>query len=333
MASPANASPSVVGLAYDLMEFESRGNFGQFERCYNRACRHLSLQVDEHTRRKLRNVAFRYLRNTGHVDVYQENSQMRWCTSPATLVQRGASDFVLVGGSTASRAIRAVTGKRNISSIKSTDAGLVEEQIPFFPEMLQLSAPLRDVEWICRRSGVLLGGSYQEHFFRRLPRLDTVLRHAVQAEEAPSGFEPGWTDRFDFASCEWHVFEDPRPTDEGLFRQRFRYAAPRYVIAARRFHRLGTHKVESPEWALIAALALLRIGLPARYETRFHRLHLSRRYDRSLKLPTLMERCLRSGTLLNPSIGRDWLTYDGLTPNSVSQLTTRLPIFRIEGLQ
>lgn len=323
--------PSIVGATYDLIEFQGRGTFGQFDRAFRRACRYLSFHPNDATIGKLRSVALHYLRTTGFLDVMQAERTAVWSVAPPNVVQRGDNDFVLVGGSETARVIQAAARPDQLSTIRSSDIGLIGEDIWFFPEMLRVVAPEADVEALCARVGVSLGRSYQKHFFGALPGIDAVLRQAVEEEELHGAFEPGSTDQFDFASCEWCPFNDPRPVRAGLFRQRFEFGPARFVIAApSRSQRLAIFRVKTTEWVLIVALALLRAALPARYERQYKRLLVSKRYHAALRLPTLIERSLRSGTLLNPSISREWFTYDGLAPASIACLGRKFPVVAIE---
>jgi hypothetical protein len=323
--------PSLVGVTYDLLTFDGHGTFAQFDRCFRKACRYFEFEPDEANRLKLRNVALWYLRTTGFLDVVQDGRTSAWSIAPANLVQRSDEDFVLVGSSEAARTITLNARADQLSWLASNDGGLVDEGFKFFPGMLCVRASLADVEALSARAGVSLERAYQRRFFRSLPGIDTVLRQAVTADPLSGGFEPGSTDTFDFSRCEWLPSNDARPIGAGLFRQRYEWAPPRYVIAVgSRGRGLTTLRVNVSEWTLIAALALLSVALPARYERRLQRLLVSRRYHNALRLPTLVERCLRSGTLLNPAVSRDWSAYEGLTPASVARLAKKLPVMTIE---
>lgn len=325
---------SLVGITYDLLTFDGNGTFAQFDRCFRKACRYLDFEPDDPSRRKLRNVALWYLRTTGFLDVVQDGRTSAWSIAPGNLVQRSDEDFVLVGSSEAARTIMLNAPAEQLSWLDSSDGGLVEGGIRFFPPMLCLRAPFAEVEALAARVGLSVERGYQRRFFRCLPGIDAVLREAVAEDPLTGGFEPGTTDAFDFARCDWLPSNDPRPVVAGLFRQSFEFAPPRYVIAAgSRGRGLTIFRVNLPEWTLIAALALLSGALPARYERRQQRLLVSRRYNNALRLPTLVERCLRSGTLLSPSVSHDWFAYDGLAPASVARLAKKLPVMTIEERQ
>jgi hypothetical protein len=325
---------SLVGVTYDLLTFDGYGTFAQFDRCFRKACRYLEFEPDEVNRRKLRNVALWYLRTTGFLDVVQGARTSTWSIAPANLVERSDEDFVLVGGSEAARNIMLNAPSEQLSWLDNSDGGLVDGGIRFFPRMLCVRARFAEVEALAVRLGLSVERAYQRRFFRSLPGIDAVLREAVAEDPLSGGFEPGSTDAFDFARCEWLPSNDPRPLGAGLFRQRFEFAPPRYVIAAgARARRLTIYRVNVPEWTLVAALVLLNVALPARYGRRQQRLLVSRRYHRALRLPTLIERSLRSGTLLNPAVSGEWIAYEGLTPASVARLAKKLPVMPIEETQ
>ncbi len=322
---------SIIGTLFDLLQFEGRGNFGQFDRCFRKACAFFSLGTDDATLRKLRNIAFWYLRSTGYVDA-SYTSATSWSTAPANLVQRGEQDFVLIAGSAPVAAVLAAAPPDTVREVRSPDGGLVPETIPFFPSLLCVNVSVAEARDLCRRANVSLGLSYQSQLFRYVPSVDAVLRGAALREDESRPFEPDSTDRFDFASCTWERFRETRAFEAGLYRQSFDYGAPTYtVVAPSRHERLATFRVIERDWVLVVALALLRTVLPIRYEKDTELLYVSKRYHASLRIPTLLERCLRSGTLLNPSSTREWSVYGGVRGSSVVRLTAKLPMFSAEG--
>jgi hypothetical protein len=323
---------SIVGTVLDLLQFEGHGNLGHFDRCFRKACAFFSLGADGPTFRKLRNVAFWYLRNTGYVDASHTTSATTWSTAPPTLVQRREKDFVFIGSSAPAAAVLAAAPRDTVRELRSPDGGLVPEEIPFFPGLLCMNISAAEAQAICRRTNVSLGLSYQSELFQRLPSVDSVLKGALSREEHGRPFDPDSTHRLDFASCTWEPFGETRPFEAGLYRQSFEYGAPTYVIAAPARHEpLATFRVIEREWVLVVALALLRTVLTIQYDKDGQRLNVSKRYHTALRLPTLLERCLRSGTLLNPSSAREWLVYEGVLNSSVARLTTKLPMFSAEG--
>lgn len=322
--------PSIIGTLFDLLQFEGHGNFGQFDRCFRKTAAFFSLGADDAMLRKLRNIAFWYLRCTGYVDVSYTPSTTSWSTAPPNLVQRGEQDFALVAGSASAVAILAATSRDAVREERSPDGGLVPDRIPFFPSLLCVNTSVTEARDACRRANISLGLSYQSQLFQRVPSVDSVLRRALMRDD-DRPFEPESTDRFDFASCTWERFTETRAFEAGLYRQSFDYRAPTYaIVAPSRHKRLATFRVIERDWVLVAALSLLRAALPIRYEKETKRLYVSKRYHASLPLPTLIERCLRSGTLLNPSTTGDWSVYGGVLSSSITRLTGKLPIFSSE---
>lgn len=329
--APIEMQHSIISVVFDLLEFEGQGNFRHFDRSFRKACVFLSLVADDAAFRKLRNLAFWYLRNTGYLDVSYTPTATTWSTAPPNLVQRGERDFILVAGSKSAAAVRAAAAD-SAREERSPDNDLQLGPIPFFPSALCLNISLPEARELCGRTNISLSPAYQLQLLQHLPSVDSVLRDALEEEDECAQFEPDSAERFDFASCTWERFSDTRVVKEGLYRQSFDHRSPAYTIAAPSVQkRLTMFRVMERDWVLPAALVLLRKTLPIRYEKSSHKLSISRRYSASLRLPTLIERCLRSGTLLNPAVSREWFIYDGIRSSSVAQLTTKLPIFNAEG--
>jgi hypothetical protein len=322
---------SIIGAVIDLLHFERHGNFGQFDRFFRKASALFSLNMDEPTVRKLRNIAFWYLRNAGYIDVNYSRSATIWATAPPNLVQRSEQEFVLIGSSAQAASVSAAAPGGAILPIRAPDGGLVPADIAFFPEMICLKLSVLDAQAISRETRIPLGMSYQERLFQHLPSVDSVRSGAV-VRDGDRAFEPDDTDRFDFATCTWDRFRDTRPSHAGLYRQSFRHGLPTYVIAAPTLHeRLGIFRALEHEWVLVSALTLLRHVIPVKYDRGSRRLYVSRKYHRAFRLPTLLERSFRSGTLLNPSFQEQWTVYDGIVASSVKRLAEKLPVFYVEG--
>lgn len=320
---------SIVGATYDLLEFEGSGNFGKFDRCFTKACAFHSFSPDDSARRKLRNVAFRHLIDAGYLDVSYTATTTNWSTAPANLVQRSEFDFVLVGGSAAADRLSRLAPRQHLRSIRSKDDGLVPEGVTFFPSTLQLTASLRDAEAFARATSVHLSPSYQVQFFTRLPSLRAVLATCAEEDTNSPMFEPDKTTRFSVRAASWEPYAETRPLESGLYRRSFDYGPPTYLVALMSPTR-RVLRVKEREWVLVVALASLRLSLTAQYDRTRRRLLVSRIYHRALRLPTLLERSLRSGTLQRPSNTREWLVYDGIEPSSVLRLREKFPIFTIE---
>jgi hypothetical protein len=319
---------SIISTVFDLMEFEGHGNFGQFDRCFRKACAFFALVADDAAFRKLRNIAFYYLRSIGYLDANNALGSTSWSTAPPSLVQRGEQDFVLIAGSGHVAAVVAAAPSDGARLVRSSDGGLVPETIPFFPSVLCMNLSVAEAQDLCRRENIKLSLSYQSRIFQHLPSIDSVLQGAVTQKDDSRPFEPDSAERFDFATCTWQRVGETRAVEEGLYRQLFDHGPPTYsIVAPARQKPLATFRVVEREWVLVVALALLRKVLPIRYEKDSERLYVSKRYHAALRLPTLIERSLRSGTLLNPTTTQEWFEYQGIRGSSVANLTAKLPMF------
>lgn len=324
---------SLVGVTYDLLEFEGTGNFGQFDRCFTKASAYLAIPHDSAERRKmLRNTTFRYLRTTGFLDV-QDATKTTWSTVPAHLVQCSDTDFVFIGGSMSMATLREFASTVTLCAIVSESADVKSGATPLYPNLVRVSGPLSEIAVLSQRSQIPLSLFYQRRLFQHMPSLKFVLANAVEEEVHGAMFEPNSTTKLDFSSSNWEPYAETRAFEPGLYRRSFEHGPPAYQIAASsKDDQIVVFRVKQREWVLVAALALLGLSLPLQYTRDSRRLSVFRGYDRVLRLPTLIERCFRSGTFMNPSSNRDWINYEGIDSESVQRLTSRLPIFTYEAI-
>jgi hypothetical protein len=321
---------SVVAATYDLLAFAGGGDFGKFDQCFTKACAFFSLSLADLARRKLRSIAFRHLRDGGYLDVSYAQHGTRWSVAPATFVQRCKGDFVLIANSATVAAVCTLAPASSVRWIRSSD-GTLSPGAPFFPDVLQLNASDQETEALGRSADVSTSLSYQAQIFRSLPSLRSVLANGVSRDEAGPMFEPNTTARLELSSGEWRPYPEPCALESGLYRTTFDHGAPRFTIAANGNSRdLLTFRVIESEWALVAALALLKAPLRLSYNRSEQRLSVPSTLRRALRLPTLLERSFRSGTLLNPVNAAAMQVYDRITYASMRRLAQKLPLFSIE---
>lgn len=319
---------SLISATYDLLAFARSGDFGKFDRCFTKACAFFSLRLDDPARRKLRNLALWYLRGSGYLDVSYTDTGTRWSAAPATFVQRSEKDFVLVADSATAMAVRDVAPASSLRWIRSSDGNL-SPGVPFFPDVLQLNASNHEIEALGRSAHVSISFSYQARLFSSLPSLRSILAKGVARDDNGPMFEPHTTKRLDLSSGDWRPYPEPRPFEPGLYRTSFDYAA-RFTVAVQGPSReLLVFRVTEREWALVAALGLLKTPLRLRYDRVERRLSVPRTFRR-MRLPTLLERSFRSGTLLNPVSASTSLVYSGITYASMRRLALNLPLFSVE---
>lgn len=320
-----------VGVLFDQLASAGRGTFGKLDRCVTRTCGFFALEPDEPTRRKWRNMAFRYLRCTGYLDVATTGSSTLWAAAPSALVQRAESDFVLIGDTAAAALLSRSVPEEHASVIAGAGTALVHAGIPFYPDLLRVSLPPLNVTRIAERAGLAVTLRYQERLAVCLPSLDSVLRAVLAADASAGALEPGGSERFNLELGAWDAYNEPRPFEPGLYRRTFRHSQPEYLLAAEgTASKLEVFRLLSPEWALVAVMATLRKELTVRYYRQSQSLTVSRNHEATARLPTLVERLLRSGTLLNPMLTGDSFTYSGLTSKTIERVRRLLPFAKVE---
>lgn len=322
---------SVVGTTFDLLAYEGSGSFSKFDRCFVKSCRYYMLDLDGALHRKLRNFAFHYLRVTGFIDVISKASSSAWIVAPPTIIQREGDHFCLISDSKAVEAlVQAVGSSRVACRPQSNPAMPLPEGVQFYPNLIEFSADVQEASSIAAQCGMRLSLGYQDMMFEHLPGMDAVLSKAL--ETAPDGplFEPDSTSIYDFKKAEWAPYPNIRPMDPGLFRKEYEHGSPDYYVAARLTKRLlNTWQVSHREWALFCMLGKLNLTISARYSKDKLTLELPCTH-RTLGLPTLLERCLRSGTLASPRITRDLVSYEGITQKNFWRLVAKFPPVKVE---
>lgn len=208
---------------------------------------------------------------------------------------------------------------------------LSESGVPFYPDLLHLALPADHVARIAYRANVVLTRRYQEQLGARFPSLKSILNATLLHGASGALFEPENTDRLDLPSQGWKPYNESRPGETGLYRRKSRHGPPEYVLAAE--GSTGTMEVfhvPASEWVFVAAMAKLRVTLTLRYNRATRRLTVPRRFHGEALLPTLVERLLRSGTLLNPSPTGDSFGYGGITVPTVERLRALFPFATVE---
>lgn len=323
---------SLISATYDLLSFDGYGNYSKFDRCFSKACDHASLNIDDVSRRKLRNFAFYFLRVSGHLDVSYAGMGSRWSVAPESLVQRSDDEFVIIGSTRTIELISNLGPSGKVREFREQENLGLPPHIFLYPAMSVVSATPAEAKEISRQSGVSLSLQYQESLFERLPSARSILESALTRADSGPLFEPGSTQKYDFTEATWIPCNEIRPLSPGVFRREFDYAPPEYFIASFAGRNiLEISKVIEREWVLLSALAKLGITMTIRYSPTQKRLDVPRKH-RDLRLPTLLERCFRSGALRNPEISQDWTTYTNISQRSVWKMAAKLPILKVEVL-
>jgi len=328
------ASTSIIGSTYDLLAFDHAGNFGKFDRCFSKAAQYLSVDMDDIMRRKLRNRAFYYLRTIGYLDVSHSKLRTEWTVSPPSLVQRGENDFVLIGGSNDEISMRGHAANKDLRVINSTENGLtLPPGVSFFPHVAQLIATEEEAKTIADRSGLSVSLFYQDKLFKCLPSIQTVFETVLIRLDRIAVFEPNSVKRLNLEKTrwEWEPYAEMRPLEAGLFRrQEFEYSPADYFLAVSTSpYDLEVFRVTDPEWAFVCFFSKLDIKLRVRYSLTEQKIFVSKMFQ-NFRIPSLLERCFRSGTLLAPEVIREWSIYSNIFYRNLWRLIAKYPVFEVE---
>jgi hypothetical protein len=187
------------------------------------------------------------------------------------------------------------------------------------------------IEALAQLTNARVSIAYQDRIFRSLPSIHTVLRDSTVHEDAPPVFEHQCGARFKFSVGEWQPIEGLTAMESGLYRRSFDHAPPEYFVVSSSID--GTHstfRITHHEWALVVGAQILGRTLPVKYDRKRKQVSMSRNCNKALRLPTLIERALRSGSLLNPKFSKDWVAYDNVDLDSVRRLRQQFPVFTNE---
>lgn len=323
--------PSLVGVIYDLLRFYGQGNFTKFDRCFTKACQYLDIKLKEEDRKRFRNYAFHFLRSTGYIEFGSIESENHWSVSPEAFVQLTENDFVVIGGSSLIRTLWTMVDSASRKEIPISSGGVeLPDGLFFYPSQLKISANLTYLRQLSTMTKVPIITLYQSRFFDLLPSLSSIHFETLEPIRSTDLFETENADQYDFRLGKWEPFKGMFPNSAGLYRRSFQYAPSDFFIAVQKnSFELTMYEVKQQEWVLICALSLLKIRLPLIFNETSSSISVSRKY-RGLRIPMLLERCLRSGSLVPPTISGDWTTYTNILPKSFWSLVARIPIFEVK---
>lgn len=322
---------SLIGTTYDLLSFHKMGSYGSFERSFAKACSYHSIEFEPARQRIFRNWAFQFLRSTGYIDVLRMGNKTTWTSAPAALVECGKDYFQLVGTSENERSLRdlapdAITEVTNGLSMVST----FSNSLQFFPNRILLRASQEEAAKISQKTGIHLSLDYQNRLFDKLPALNTVISEVLLEWYGSTAiFEPDSAKRFELHSGTWVPYSEMSPLEAGLFRREYEFARPDYYIAVHtKKSRPRVFRVLDPEWTNICFHAKLNLKIPMMYDAQQNALHVPKSAE-NLKLPTLLERCLRSGTLSAPDSKKDQWIYKNIGHRNLWRMLSKFPIFQV----
>ncbi len=322
---------SLIGTTYDLLTFFGQGNDSLFDRCFRKTTKYFSLEWETDTYRKNRNIAFHYLRSTGYLDYLSQGSL--WVVSPPALVQRAPTDFVLVGGTQLVKKLREMAPVELLSELHNRSSLDVSDSLSFFPQIVHLRATNKEATRLASLLGIHICADYQNQLFCKLPTLKSVLETILVSATSGAVFEPNTAQHFSDEHKQWVPFADMRPHEPGLYRRDSQYAAPVYYLASSRRNRpIEVWTINDREWAAICYLAQFSKHLVLKYRRTDGALFVPRNEFQEIRMPTLLQRCFRSGSLLNPAVDQTHLIYSNVSERNLFRLISKLNVFSMEWL-
>lgn len=323
-------SKSVVATTYDLMQFHESGNNGTFDRCFEKVLAFLDVTLDDAIKAKYRRWSFQFLRTTGFLDVVPGES--KWAVSPAALVQTAADKFVLVGGSTELALFRSLVDKGEVETCAPRiQDDCFPKDVYLFPEVLSLRGNLLRARNIGSRLGIAVSEQYQSVIFNRLPSLSSAIDSLLVPVGSGSVFEAGSAKVFNVWNDEWTAFAGMYPDRAGLYRHDYKYSPPKYYVCVDNdSNEYCVYLIRDREWVVASFCFFFEKKIPISYEAGSKTVHLPKLQFAELRLPTLLEKCLRSGRMMEPELTRGGLSYKNIEPANFWTLVSRIPIFQVE---
>ncbi len=319
---------SIIATAYDLLSFHGSGNDGLFERCFEKVCSFYNAPLNDTDKKKHRRWAYHFLRSVGYIELVRSTRQ--WCTVPPVLVEIGDCEFALLGATIDTERLQQVAPKNALSEcVPKYTTNLFP--VSFFPTLPLLKATKVEVRRLAEKNEFKATFDYQNNLFQFFPSIDTVLSKVLVPVTDFPIFQPNSGRKFDFNTNEWEVHPVLQPYSPGLYRSDLEFAAPKYFFALPGKDQLEIFILRDREWALICLLAKFGRKLRLQYNRKASTLMIQSSGYAELRLPTLLERCLRSGTLTAPDMMTSgWTSYHNIRYANIWHLLAKLPIFSVD---
>lgn len=286
-----------IGLAtYDLLLYHGSGSFALFERCFKKALSYCSVSLPDTVTRQYRNFLYHHLRTTGYIDVVSDSS-VDWAAAPPALVQTEPDQYVLIGGSVHEALLRAHLSSTAISTSSARESfhGIPQGTV-LYPKLLSLQLQPDEVQRLGESTELSFSNQYQQTIFASLPTPKSVFKAVL--EQTSADFEPDSAEILKPTDLQWAPYPHLAPTEPGLYRQQFAFSRKLslYLVTPE----LDTFKIRDAEWAYFCFLVKNKLPLRISYDQQTKVLSWHRPFTQ-FRLPTLLERCLRSGKLQPPA--------------------------------
>lgn len=324
---------SLISAVNDLLNFHKSGNYGKFDRCVSKALRLFSVNLSQKDHATARNITFHYLRSSGFIDVSYQGTTAKWSRSPHTLIQLEDLGFVPIGTSHFQESVCETfrNSKRKCLDDSQKDS-VLPGGVPIYPCLPLISDDPSLIQSKCKETGISVISNLQQTMFRKFPTASEILKECSSPLRDDMILPQNETFRLNFETSVWEQYNETRILDSGLYRIERKYSAPDYFVATEpRKHMLEVLSIHEREWYSIVALIKLEQRLPLKFDPIKKELTLPK-VSNGFKIPTLLERCLRSGRIHGPRHDRSGRTYCGIQQSSVWELIAKLQIFKVRTL-
>ena len=321
---------SIIGATFDLMAFDVNGNYGRFDRHFTKVADYFGIDKAPSFRRQLRNITFHYLRTTGYIEVTSIGFATKWTTAPDTIVQIADSAYAVIGRT---MTVRSLLNECDPLIVKVIPSEWRNENLPsdveLHPPLLTLNSNSEFANKLAKDKNLVLSNDYQTRIFAALPSAQQLVDTGTVSVSG-AVFEADAAKIYSFKTDKWESYTLMRPDRAGLYKSEYKTGSPDYFVCHEsNKNMLINRKIIERDWTLLCSLSILEMDLNLKYSRKDSSLHIPRLY-KSLRLPTLLERCFRSGTMMQPNYLGEHVIYSGITEKNIWKLVAKFPFLKVK---
>jgi hypothetical protein len=314
----------------DVLTYHQRGSYQLFDTSFSRVLAQSQLEVHTQSYAKYRNFVLHELRSAGLIEVARTKKTTNWNVTVSCLVQFSTDQFAIMSSSIDRKAIIQAAEQLGVKVEVARPSNILlgcGSRYPFFFDVWYLTCTVKQATDLAAENGFKLTLEYQRQIFEKLPSLQTALDQVLS--RTPSlEFEPNTVSIFTEGA--WTEFDGLKPDRVGLYRRQQGFSSADYfVVSPLARNMLQTHRVLDPEWALLCWAAKCGEKIPVRYDPQTHELSVIARYEQ-MRIPTLLERSLRSGRLIRQKVDGRWNIYENIRSRNLWRLLSKFNVFQLE---
>ncbi|MBX9671709.1 MAG: hypothetical protein K2X93_29240 [Candidatus Obscuribacterales bacterium] len=279
--------------------------------------------MDEAARKKNRNWIYHHLRCHGYIEAFFENGRSQWSAAEAALVERADNGFVLIGDTQAKHQL--VKAAKSVSAINLDVDTEPKEMI--LPRVLAVNATAPEVQKLAMESGLSLCLNFQQQIFDALPDAGGVFSRLLVELKGLPKIQDLDCSQYSLQDRQWTAIRTDYARSPGLYKTQFKNRVMKFLLVS---SDNSAFELSDPEWGLVCLFGKLKEKIEVRYNQSKKTLAIQRIPE--LRLPTLIERALRSGTMEAPSITDQWNTYGNIQVRSAWFLASKFPMFRVTNI-